>query len=202
MMTRRTIILLAVLPLCGCLTTPRISPVRLFPVEPQMNISAVESTALTLGVRPLLVARPYKSQMAYLDETQAIGYRVNEEWAENPGDIVTRAVLDALAATHRFQDAGNAADMARPDLIMTGEVRKFHENRNANPRTADVEVRFELREARENGSLWAATLSAQAPMEGDSAADLAQAMGRAVGRVVEMATEAIVKTELPVQPAP
>jgi ABC-type uncharacterized transport system auxiliary subunit len=183
--------------LAGCLTAPEIVPVRLFEVVPVMVISPSQGSGLTLGVRPIVVARPYKSAMAYRSPSLEIGYRINEEWAENPGDIVTRAVSDAMVALKRFRDAGNAADMARPDLLMTGELRKFVENRETSPGTAEIEVRLELREARGNGALWATTLSAKAPMEGDSARDLAAAMSRAVGRIAEMAAEAVGKLELP-----
>jgi ABC-type uncharacterized transport system auxiliary subunit len=196
-MIRRNVWLLPVLLLAGCLTAPEIVPVRYFAVDPVMNITPAEGSGLTLGVRPLVVARPYKSAMAYRSPSLEIGYRVNEEWAENPGDIVTRAVSDAMVALKRFRDAGNAGDMARPDLIMTGDLRKFVENRETSPGAAEIEVRLELREARGNGALWSATLSAKAPMEGDRARDLAAAMSRAVGRIAEMVAEAVGKLELP-----
>lgn len=196
-MTRRTLCLIVLLPLCGCLTTSKITPTRYYTADPIMNITAVAPSAQTLGVRPLTVARPFKTPMAYRDATQQIAFRPNDEWAENPGNMVTRTLIDAMAALGRFKDAGNAADMARPDLMLTGEVRKFQENRQASPATAEIEIRLELRAARANGVLWAATLSAQAPMESDSADAFAAAMSRALGRIAELAAEGIAKTPLP-----
>ena len=189
---RRTMLgIAACVTLAGCLA-PRGVPTRHYAIEPAIRVPRAATVACTVGVRPLLVARPYKLPMAYRSAGYRLAYRAQEEWTEHPGDVVTRAVTDALTATHRFSDVGDAAEMAQPDWVLTGEVRKFHENRAVDPPTAEVEVRLELRETRGRGLLWADRLDVAVPLADDSAEALADAMNAAVAQFAETAAARIV----------
>jgi len=117
--------------------------------------------------------------------------------AENPAPIVTRAIQDALAASARFADVGNAADMARPDLLLTGELRAYRENRSLQPPQAELEVRLELRQATEPGSIWAETIRDTEPMKEDTPAALAESMTILVGRLAAHAASSIAAAPLP-----
>jgi ABC-type uncharacterized transport system auxiliary subunit len=86
---------------------------------------------------------------------------------------------------------GNAFDMARPDAVLTAELRAFHENRAVQPPVAEVEVRLELREARSPQVLWAGTLREVEPLAGEEASALAVAMNAAVGRISVKAAQAL-----------
>ena len=159
---------ITVLLLSGCLHSPVIEKTRYYAVTPAIKVNPVPSSGLTLGIRPLFVSHTYGPVMAYLDDNHQLGYRSGEEWAESPAYVVTRAIQDALAASRRFADVGNAADMARPDLLLTGELRIYRENRTVEPPTAELEIRLELRKATEPGSLWAETITESEPMKDDS----------------------------------
>ncbi len=181
----------------GCLATRDIERTRLYALHPEIHVTAVEAVDVTLGVRPLFAARPYALPMTFLNGERQLGHRVRDEWAEPPANTVTRALTDALVAANRFKDVGNAADMARPDLLLTGELRMFHENRAQTPATAELEVRIELRPSRDPGGLWAETLYETEPIQGDDAAAFAAAMNKALARLVQQAAEAIAAVELP-----
>ncbi len=129
--------------------------------------------------------------MARLDSAHQLSYRDRDQWAEPPPNTVTRALGDAVVATGRFKDVGNAADMARPDLLLTGELRMFHENNAMTPPCAEIEVRLELRPAREQGALWAETLRETAPMESDTPEAVAAAMNMALSRLIVRAAESM-----------
>ena len=194
--------LLMITIITGCLTAPEIERTRMYTLYPKGDIKTVAPLNLSLGVRPLFSARPYGPPMVYLDANQQLGFRIRDEWAEPPASSVTRALTDALTATCRFVDVGNAADMARPDLILTGELRKFHENRTTSPSTADIEVRIELRFSRNPGAVWAETLEESIPLASDDAAGFAAAMNEAVGRLAVRAAEAIAAVEIHQTPKP
>jgi len=189
--------LLGLLVTTGCLTAPEIERTRQYVLNPQVGVESVAPINLTLGIRPLFSARPYGLPMAYLDNDQQLVFRPRDEWAEPPADSITRALTDALAATKRFMDVGNASDMARPDLLLTGELRKFHEDRNATPPVAELEVRIELRLSREPGIVWAGTLEEKIPMDSEEAGAFAAAMNEAVGKFAVRAAEAIAAAKLP-----
>jgi ABC-type uncharacterized transport system auxiliary subunit len=186
----------------GCLSPRTVLLDARYTLQPEVVVTPVAQGAETLGLRPLQVARPYTQQMAYIDAGHRFGYRSGGEWTEHPGSLVTRVLNDALGASGRFEDVGNAADMTIPSLILTGEIRKFHEDRTASPPTAVVELRLELRAARAPGLIWAETLQAAVPLVAgeDSGADLAGAMSEAVQQVVEAAVTGIVNATTPPPP--
>ncbi len=175
----------------GCLNAREIPPTLRYAIDPEIAAEPATATEFTVGVRPFEVSLPYRLSMAYRDSDLRIGYREREEWAEMPGDVLTRAVIDAIAATEHFCDTGDAAEMARPDFMLTGELRRFYEDRHTTPWSAVVELRLELREARGTHAPWAETLRANVPLEGQSATALAQAMSKAVAQVAQSAAKAI-----------
>lgn len=192
--TRPYVAAVLALALSGCLFAHNVVRTRHFTLEPQISVTRAERVEKTLGFRPLEVVQTYDRRITFLGPDHALGYREHEAWAEPPRDTVTRAIADALAATGRFSDVGNAADMARPDLMLTGELRKFCENRTRKPWTAEIEVRLELRETRGAAALWADTLHIEIPIQGKTTANaLAAAMSKAIGDVAKNVAEAAAK---------
>lgn len=182
-----------ILALAGCLAPRTVIPTRYYTLAPQLTVETADPLKKSLGYRPLDVAQPYDRRMAYLGENYVLGYRDGEEWSVKPGEAVTQALADALAASRHFQDVGNAAEMGPPDLMLTGKVRKFHENRTQSPWTAELEVRLELRDVSGNASVWADTLHVEVPLDKVKTANaLAAAMSHAVSQVVQQAVAAMV----------
>ncbi len=181
----------------GCLTSPNIALTRHYALRPEIVVDAAERIDLTLGMRPLFASRVYGLPMAYLDSAHQMAYRDKAEWAEPPAAAVTRALNDALAATGRFADVGNAADMARPDLMLTGELRIFQENRTLNPPAAEIEARLELRPSRAPGALWAQTIQESIPIESDDPGAFAAAMNQALARLAARAANDIARVAPP-----
>lgn len=171
--------------------TPGYTPITRYFIDANVDVAKAQPSDKTLGVRALDAERPYKQKIVYRDAGFVLGNHEMIEWAELPRDVVTRALIDALVATGRFKDVGDAVNLAAPDLILTGELRKFDEVRTTDPWTAQCEVRLELREAQGPQALWAGTLSARVPLERNETAALAPAMSRAVAEIVKKAAEQI-----------
>lgn len=169
----------------GCLGPRDVVESRLFRLAPPAPApGAAAPSGMTVGVRPLDTARPYDLRMAVMDSDFSVAYRSFDRWAELPSDALTRALSDALSATGRFSDVGGAGDMNRPDFILTGEIRAFHENRTVSPPVAELEARLELRASREPAVVWSGTLRETEPLDGADGAAFASAMNRAAGRLV------------------
>ncbi len=182
------LVILAAVP--GCLTTGY-TPIDLYSVAPAVEVAAVASTEQTLGIRPLEAARPYRQRIVYREAGYVLGYYENAEWAELPRDAVTRSLSDAIVATGRFADVGNAADMRAPDFVLTGELRKFDQVRSETPWVAECEIRLELRDPLGRAEGWARTFTVREPLDGRSLPEHAAAMSRAVAAIVNEAAEAI-----------
>ena len=174
----------------GCFT-PSFTRPRQFSIDPEIGLPQFEPTDQTVGIRALEFARLYRQPMVYRGPDHEIGYREDAEWAEPPRDLLTRALADALIATGRFRDVGNAADVRNPDFLLMGEVRRFDEDRTTTPWTAVCEVRLELRRGNSRDAVWSGTLAAQEPISGKNPSSLAAAMSQAVARVVEQAATRI-----------
>lgn len=186
------------MPLCGCLGPREVASVQRYALDPDIAAPSAPATEYTLGVRPLVPAQPYRLRMVYLQEQRRIETMTLAEWAEQPADAVTRALIDALAASGHFKDVGDAANMNRPDYVLTGDLRKFHENRTQEPWTAEIEVRLELREAAGIANPWSATLHEAVPVDGDAPtpADLADAMNAAITNIAARTAKAIAAAPL------
>lgn len=188
---------LVLLASAGCLHRTEVERTRYYAIAPDVQVEPVQPIDVTLGIRPLFATRAYSTSMAFLDNNYQLGYRVRDEWAEPPANAVSRAISDGLSALGRFSDVGNAADMTRPDLIMTGELRVYHENRTVEPPFAELEVRIELRHSMSPGSLWADTLRETEPMSENTAHAFAEAMNAAVSRMAVRVAAAMGAVELP-----
>lgn len=186
----RKIALLLVLAAAGCFTV-RYTPVVHLALDIHPAVAAAAPTGKSLGIRPLIPGLPYKQNVVYRESGHVLSYGENVNWAEAPREVVTRAVADALVATGRFADVGDAADLRSPDLVLTGQIRKFDEVHTAEPWAAECEVRLELRAGLERRAVWAKTLFASEPLPRHDPAGLAEAMGKAVTRVAEQAAAAI-----------
>jgi ABC-type uncharacterized transport system auxiliary subunit len=196
-MIRKTLALL-VLALCaGCLSPNEVTLTRYYVLEPEPPAPPASSQPLpvTLGVRHLDSARPFKVPMVYRTQDEMLEFRLQESWTEAPSDVLTRALIDALVDSHRFADTGRSEEMARPDYQLTGEVRKCYENRAHTPATADLEIRIVVREARGAEKILDQVFSASVPMQEDTAPALARAMSQAATTVIQDATTAVVSAE-------
>lgn len=183
--------------LSGCLSAGEVALKRQFLLAPALEIPQATPTPHTLGVRPLAAARPYTLAMLYTDSDGALLPLDSVFWAEEPAAALTRNLVDALSQSGRFADVGDAANLSRPEYLLTGELRKFHEDRSSSPAQAVIELRLDLRDVRNAKQVWTATLNHSAPLQGDTPAALAKAMETAIAGCVRAATENIVAVPLP-----
>lgn len=174
-------------------------PVARYALDPRFEVEPRETLDLSLSVRTFNAAQPYREPMVYRDARFRLDVYRKSEWAESPRDAVTRAIADAIVATKRFRDVGYAPDMRTPDLSLTGQLRRFDEDRTASPPEAVCEVRVELRQGLERIAVWSDTVTVRAPIEtaGErEGAGLAAAMNEAVGRMASQVAARIAAQKL------
>ncbi|NIA13560.1 MAG: hypothetical protein GWP08_05720 [Nitrospiraceae bacterium] len=184
----------AALLVAGC-ATPAYVPTVWYVLEPEPQVAPAQPTELTLGIRPIQAAKPYKQPVVYRDG-QELGMYPGIQWAELPGTVVTRALTEALLATGRFRDVGNAADMHAPDLILVGQLLRLDERHAPDGWTAECELRIEVRRALGTQVAVADTFRAEVPLERSGVDALPEAMNRALAEVVSHAATRIAGQEL------
>lgn len=184
--------LLAVLSATACLTGGTYVPRTYYAIEPFIDVPTAEPVDRVVAIRPLSAARPYKLGIVFRDNLR-VGYLDDVEWAESPKDVMTRALLDAILATGRFQDVGDTFHVKAPDLILTGELLKFDQVRAQDGWTAECRVRLELRRAFTGEALWSDTLESVEALDDHGPEALAKAMGNAIGIIAQNAAIQIAK---------
>lgn len=174
----------------ACLSPVKTTPITRYDIEPEINVTAVEPSTYTLGVRTLEAARPYRQRIVYREAGYVLGEHQKAEWAELPADSFTLALIEAITTTAKFSDIGNASNMNAPDFLLTGQLRRFDEDRTSEPWAAVVEVRLALRPTFGAGDIWSDVVTAKIPLEKNEVTALPAAMSKAVADVVtEVANE-------------
>lgn len=163
-LSRRAVLCGIPLALAGCLSTPSVVPTRYYTLHIEAPLEAGLSTGKSLGIRPLTSARPYKLEIAYKAESHRLAYFSRAEWADTPATAVNRALTDAIRSLEVFSDVGDAADMVRPDYILTGELRRFEADYTTESPHAVVELSLAIRDSMGQGAFWEGLLSAHTPL--------------------------------------
>jgi ABC-type uncharacterized transport system auxiliary subunit len=182
----------------GCLTGGAYVPIQQYQLQPEPTARTMKSIGMSLGVRPLDAERPYGAGMRYLEPDLELGAYPNAEWAQEPKRAVTQTLTQALRASERFSDVGDARDMARPDFIVTGTLTRFHEDRTGEGPAAVCEFSFSLRRALGRG-VWNGTVTARQPLDAQTPPALAKAMNAAIAEAASEAAEIIAKEARPAQ---
>lgn len=184
--------LLALL-MAGCATRSFDPPIR-YVLTPEWSVNQAQTADETLAIRPLTAARPYRQQIVYREGLE-LGQYARVEWAELPGDAVTRALSDAIRDTGRFSDVGVALNLRQPRYVLTGSLRTFDLCKETEPWTAECEIRVEVRESLGPKTLYAQTLSKSVPLESNDVSALPVAMSKAVGEIVSEAANGIAESQ-------
>ncbi len=205
-MTKRHAALLGLLvtttaTICGCLTATTISPARYYTITPVTTVKPIASSGRSLGIRPLIGAKPYKLAVAYTAENNRIAYFQNAEWADLPATMVNRALTDGLIKLEGFSEVDDAANIARPNFILTGELRRFEADYNRETPAVIVEIICIIRDTESGASLWQGYVTGETPLpqvnDGESLhsdaslAEVAEAMSASVASVVTQTCEKI-----------
>jgi len=177
----------AVVALAACGLTPGPAPaIRLYTAMPEGPPASADfagpATQATSAVRPPLRIRRV-SAARHLGERfvwragDEYGQRELERWTELPEAVVGRALERALFESGRFRRDGRA------ELALDIEVRRFEERRSPAPRAVIVALGVLVTGAGERAVL-DTTATVEEALRGDGAAEVAQAMQRAVARAV------------------
>jgi ABC-type uncharacterized transport system auxiliary subunit len=149
----------------GCLTPGTIEPTRYYTLSPTTVPGDETGVDQTLGIRPLIGAKPYKLEMAYRAEKNRLAYFVDAEWAELPATLVSRALSDSIIESRLFSDAGDAADMARPDFVLSGELRRFEADYTGEAPLFIATIAVSVRETGTGERRWHDLIEARVPLK-------------------------------------
>jgi uncharacterized lipoprotein YmbA len=146
---RRALLAAGLLAVLSCHSgTPELREYLLAPAAAANPSPAHDLPALR--VRPL-AARGFldRKEIAWRQGSVLAGTYLYHRWCEDPAEMATRALIDALRAAGRFAQVDGAAAVAVAPLTLSGELVGMHEETDADgarPRgVVTVEVTLERR---------------------------------------------------------
>jgi ABC-type uncharacterized transport system auxiliary subunit len=183
----------------GCLGRGEIIPVRYYGVDslPAAIPQATRTWPVALGVRAFTAATRYRDRILYRTSAVEMAFYPYDRWVEPPEEMVTRMVSQIIRASGLFPQVVPADNVQLPAWILSGEVTRFDEVREAGERRAEFWLLVEVRRAHDEQLLWSDVLTAVEPFTVDTPAALAQAMSRAVQRVAMSLIARLEKSPLP-----
>ena len=182
----------------GCLGRGEIIPIRYYGIDslPATVQLATRMWPVALGVRPFTAATRYRDHILYRTSAVEFAFYPYDRWVEPPEEMVTRLVSHMVRASSLFRQVVPADSVQLPAWILSGEVTRFDEVREAGRRRAECWLRVEVRRGRDEQLLWSEVLSAVEPLTEETPAALAQAMSRAVQRVAQSLIAGLEKAPL------
>jgi ABC-type uncharacterized transport system auxiliary subunit len=193
--------MLALLLVSGCLGRGELRPVRYYSVDSlPVNVAPVtRSWPVPLGVRPFTAATRYRDRMLYRISAVEVGFYQYERWVEPPEEMVTRVLSTALGASGLFRQVVSADIVQLPAWILSGELIRFDEVREAGRRQAECWVHVEVQQAHDERLLWADVLKATEPLAAETPEAFAQAMSQAVQQAAMSLISKLEQAALPSQ---
>jgi ABC-type uncharacterized transport system auxiliary subunit len=194
-----SILLVWTLCVAGCLGRGEFVPIRYYGVDslPATVPQAGRTWPVALGVRAFTAATRYRERILYRTSDVEVAFYPYDRWVEPPEEMVTRVVSQIIRTSGLFPQVVPADNVQLPAWILSGEVTRFDEVREAGGRRAECWLRVEVRRARDEQLLWSDTISAVEPFTVETPTALAQAMSRAVQRVAMSLIATLEKSPLP-----
>lgn len=125
----------------------------------------------TVGVRPVTAGRAVDQRLVYVDAEGVVHRYRDDGWAEPPAAAVYRGLVDALRDSGAFADVGNAADMVRPDILVTGELRECAADFSADPPAGRVTLAVSARVYRDRLMALGRVITKSVPLTADTGED-------------------------------
>jgi ABC-type uncharacterized transport system auxiliary subunit len=193
--------LLGLLLVGGCLGRGDFTPIRYYSVDslPVSVAPAARSWPIPLGVRPFTAATRYRDRILYRLSAVEVGFYQYDRWVEPPEEMVTRVLIAALSTSGLFRQVVPVDVVQLPAWLLSGELIRFDEVRDAGGSRAECWVRVEVQQAHDERLLWTDVLKATEPLAAETPEALARAMSRAVQQV---AVGLIARLEQAVLPLP
>jgi ABC-type uncharacterized transport system auxiliary subunit len=195
-MTRRVLFALTLVPLaagCGLNLSPRpVRPVRYYSIEPDLPAPQKRATPdLVLAVQPLEAASRYGERILRRDKGNAVEYHEHDRWVEPPAEMLSRALVRALAGAARTVVDGRL--VRRADVALEGRVTRFDQAHTDDGWQAVCELEMVLKHDEDGRVLLATHVLAARPVASADPAAFVQAMDAAAGELLAKASDAVAK---------
>lgn len=153
------ILLIIAIFLCGCFMPVRNVPIEKYYVNVEYQGLSGNATGLTVGIRDVEYPRTITRFVTVLEDEGKIEFDENREWAEHPGEIMKKLLMDTFIMSGRFRDVADVMEMKKPDLVLYSELQKFYVVKDGNATFFEVFVSIRLREPKMGQLVWSGSFT-------------------------------------------
>jgi ABC-type uncharacterized transport system auxiliary subunit len=173
--------------LCGCggkIRYPRYYALEIHPPAPRID-NGVRFPGVVAVRRFETPAYLHRGGIIYRRTSEEIAFYDYHRWADNPGDAVTTAVIEALRSARLFTVVKRYDAQDRQDYLMTGRLERLDEIDYGGAVQAHVRISAELTSFRESAMLWTGEADASLSIESHDVNGVVTAMSRALQKSVD-----------------
>ena len=176
---------------CGG-SAPEIKHYRLDVATQRVQAEAGDKPVL--GIEPFTADAAYdEPQIAYRDTPYQLNYYYYHRWAATPGLLVTDALRRGYESTGEFKSVTSGLT-TRSDVVLSGHIAAIEEvDVSEDKWIGRLVLELRLRDARTGDLLWSQVFEEQEALEERTPAGLAEAMSKALTRIVETTADKIAK---------
>ena len=173
--------------LCGCggrIRYPRYYALEIHPPVPRSE-NRVRFPGVVAVRRFETPAYLRRGGIVYRRAPEEIGFYDYHRWAENPGDAVTTAVIDALHSAGLFSAVKSYDGQDRQDYLMSGRLERLDEIDYGGSVRVNVRISAALTSLRERATFWTGEADASLGVETHDVNGVVTAMSRALQKSVD-----------------
>ncbi len=137
---------------------------------------------LTLAVNNVRAPSRYQDQMMYRNSEYEVGFYEYSQWAEQPAEMVRRALLDALKDSELFQRVDPIDIVVNPDLTIQSTIVIFDQVVARGSNSAECEFMLELLDGNSGVPVWSFDAKARVVQKGKG--KFVEAMSAAVSKAI------------------
>jgi len=160
-------------------------PIRYYqinPTEAPAAAAAGEPYPVTLVVGPFFASHLYREdRIVYGTNSEGMGTYEYQRWAAPPTEMIQAMMIRQLRDSRRFRDVYAVRSAVRGDYLLRGQLYDFKEV-DANGVVARVSFDMELRDNKNNLSVWRMSYHQDEPVLGKTPADVVAALDKNIER--------------------
>lgn len=132
-----------------------------------------------------------QERLVYRTAPHRVDFYEYHRWTDSPPDLVTRILIDRLAASGLFRSVTPVQTGSASDFILGGRVESLEEIDSGQDVSARVAITAELTDAKTRAIVWTGRGAKEAPVRDRSVDGVVQALNEALADSLEEITRAL-----------
>ena len=134
-----------------------------------------------------------QERLVYRTAPHRVDFYEYHRWTDSPPDLVTRILIDRLAASGLFRSVTRVQTGVASDFILGGRVESLEEIDSGQDVSVRVAITAELTDAKARAIVWTARGAKEAPVRDRSVDGVVQALNEALADSLDQITRSLLK---------